>query len=265
MAYIIAVVFIFKRRWLMKVDSNTQTSYEQLSSMKSINKAADNAAGLAISQEMKAQVSGDGKAVDNMSSADNMVKTAEGSLNSIHDSLQRMRDLSVQASHGTLSKGDKQIIQTEIDQLKQDIGDTVKNTKFNTQTLLDGSFSNKNIAANPEGTGMKMSIKNTGLKALGIEDFDVTKSFDVSTIDKAITKVSDARSNLGALSNSMAHGINVTQVAQENQADAASAIEDLNVPNALSQLSSRQILQQYKIFAQKQTLSAKSGILNLLG
>lgn len=249
----------------MNVDTAMQKSLESLSSAQRVNRAADDAAGLAISEKMLTQIKGDNKAVDNMSSADNMARTAEGAMSSIHGSLQRMRELSVQASNATLTADDRKILQLEIDQLKQDIGDTVKNTRFNTQQLLDGTFANKNIAMNPEGTGMKMNIKNTGLEALGIADYDVTKKFDISKIDNAIKKVSESRSELGAFSNRMGHGINMTEVAEENQTAARSRIVDLDIAKGVSQLNSQQGIMQYKIFAQKQDAAAKANALSLLG
>lgn len=249
----------------MNVDTSMQKSFESLSSMQRVNRAADDAAGLAISEKMLTQIKGDSKAVDNMSSSDNLAKTAEGAMSSIQGSLQRMRELSVQASNATLTNDDKKIIQLEIDQLKQDIGDTVKNTKFNTQQILDGTFTNKNVAMNPEGTGMKMNIKNTGLESLGIADYDVTKQFDISKIDNAINKVSESRSSLGAFSNRMEHGINMTEVAEENQTASRSRIVDLDAAKGISQLNSQQGLMQYKIYAQQQGMAAKANSLSLLG
>ncbi|MCX7710587.1 MAG: flagellin [Clostridia bacterium] len=249
----------------MRIEGALQNSYESLSSMQRINSAADDAAGLAISQNLTAETKGYDKGTDNALSMNDLAKTADGAMSSIHDSLQRMRELAVQASNGVLTGDDRKLIQEEIDQLKQSIGGVVQNTQFNTQKLLDGTFKDKNIAMNPSGTGMKMNIQNTGLEALGIKDFDVTKDFDIKTLDNAISQVSDARSQLGATSNRIMHGVSINQISSENLTASKSRMVDLDIPKAISQMKTQEILQQYQYFAQKQAAMQKSGTLSLLG
>ena len=236
---------------MMRIENNLTQNYERLSSLQRINSASDDAAGLAISQRMEAQTGGIEQGSKNAADMQNLVNTADGVLCSIHDNLNRMRELSVQASNGILSSSNREIIQKEIGQIKEEIGEQVKNTEFNTQKLIDGSFSDKNVASNASGKGMQMSIENTGLAELGIKDFDVTGNFDISDIDYAIDKVSSARGQLGAQSNRLEHTMNSNQVAAENQRAARSRIVDLNVGKEVTAKNTNQILQSYRIAMQQ--------------
>ena len=156
------------------IGNQLSASYEKLSSMKQINKAADNAAGLAIVNKMESQTNGYDVGTGNTQTGQDLVKTAEGALGSITDSLQRIRELSVQASNAIYAPEDKAAIQAEIDGIMSGIQDVAKNTEFNTLKLLDGSMADLNLAMNPDGTGMEIQMENATLEALGIKDYDVT-------------------------------------------------------------------------------------------
>lgn len=248
----------------MKIDNSIQNSYIQLSSAKRINSAADDPAGLAISQKLIAQVKGYDKGTDNALAGKDLARTAEGSLSSINDSLQRIRELAVQASNGTYSADDKQMVQEEINQLKSSISDTARNTEFNTIKVLDGSFSNKALATSPSGTGQIMSIQNTSLESLGIEQFDVTQPFDIADIDNAISKVSDSRSNLGATSNGLDSTINSNNVAATNLSSSESQISGADMAKAIMDLKAQQIKQQVQIYTQKSMANQSGNTLDLL-
>ena len=259
------VVSVMKGMLLSDAGEATQNSYERISSGRRTNHAADDAAGLAISQKLLSQSNGLSKGIENGLAMNDLAQTAEGSLGSMNDDLQRIRELAVQASNGTLTDGDKKIIQNEIEQLKGSISDTAKNTEFNTQKLLDGTFTNKNIALNPQGTGTTMSIQDSSLASLGIDNFDVTGDFDISDIDNAITKVTDSRSNLGATSNGIMRATSANTVAEYNTEAAESQIGDVDIASEVVQQNIQQILQQYQMYAQKQTMAQKSSSLSLLG
>lgn len=229
--------------------NNSNRIYEQLSSMKKINKAADNAAGLAIVQGMLTQTKGYDMGTRNAQDGQNLLKTAEGGLSGIHDSLQRIRELSVQASNSIYSDTERSYIQDEISQLKQSINDSAKNTQFNTKKLLDGSQADLNLATNPDGTGMKIQLESSTLESLGIADYDVTDgSFDISDIDKAIEMVSSQRSSIGASSNALDSTIAYNKLASENLTSASSKIEDLDAEAAISDMKKQEVLDQYKMF-----------------
>ncbi len=249
------------------VSNQTAASYEKLSTMKQINKAADNAAGLAIVNKMESQVNGYDVGERNTQTGQDLLKTADGALGNITDSLQRIRELSIQASNAIYTEEDRAAIQYEIDDLMSDIQDTAKNTEFNTLKLLDGSMADLHLAMNPDGTGMEIQMENATLAALGIDGYDVTKNFDISRIDSALEKVDSARASIGATSNRLDHGISYNQIASENLTASSSRIEDLDVGAEVSELKKGQILQQYQMFAQQARIAEerkKAGMLNFM-
>lgn len=248
----------------MNIESSLTYNYERLSSGQRINRAADDAAGLTIAQKMETQIRGLDRGTDNALDANNLAQTAEGALGSIHDSLQRMRELAVQASNGILADSDKAIIQDEINQLKYSIQDTVKYTEFNTQKLLDGTFSNKNLATSPSGTGSTMTIENTGLETLGIKNFDVTGDFNIEDIDQAIEMVSSSRGKLGATSNALMHTVNYNNISLYNQTKSKSSLEDLDIAKEVTNQKTNEILLQYQIYAQKQQQTIQGQFLNFM-
>ncbi|WXR62354.1 flagellin [Peptostreptococcaceae bacterium AGR-M142] len=243
---------------------NMMKLYSQLTSGKRINSASDDAAGLAIANKMEALETGYDKGTSNIESMVDLADTAEGALSSINDSLQRMRELSLQASNGILAAEDKVAIQTEIDSLKNQIRDVAKNTEFNTMKLIDGSFTDKNVATGPSAQGTKMTIEDASLEALGIKDFDVTGNFDISQIDDAISKVTEARTNIGAKTNALESNIRSNQVALENQVASRSRIEDLDIARAITQLNTNNVLSQYEIFGQKMQMNQFQNSMNIL-
>ena len=141
---------------------------QALSSGKKTNKAADRAAELAVLQKQDAQVRGY-----------QALNIADGAMSGVADYLQRIRELAVKAGNGLYSADDKQYMQAEIDQLKQGIGEIASHTSYNENKLLDGSMTDKVIISDSEGTSLSFSTRDSALSALGIEDFDVTKDFDL--------------------------------------------------------------------------------------
>lgn len=228
--------------------SSIQSQFNQLSSGLRINKAADDAAGLAIAKKLESMSNGYDVGYNNAASGKDMINVANGGLDSMADSLQRMRELSLQASNSAIySSSDLNAMQEEMDQLKQSIQDAAKGTQFNTMSLLDGSKADYNIASNPDGSGMSIQMKDSTLESLGISDYNITGDFDISAIDKALEKVNSARSSLGAQSNTLDHIMNYNSNASQNLTASQSRIEDLDYPKAISDLKKNQILEQYKM------------------
>ncbi len=247
---------------LSNITNASNRSYERLSSGKRVNRAADGAAELAISEGMKAVTNGLDVGSNNISDARNLLNISDGALGSIHDSLQRIRELAVEASNGTLTSSDRESIQWEIDQLKQEISSVAKNTNYNTKNLLDGSESELSIET---GSGKKsVSLTDASLKALGIEDFDVTGKFNLKDIDDAIQKVSSARSKSGAQYNALEHAYNYNRVASENLTAANSRLIDLDYGKEVTEKNKQNILQQYAMFAQKQRMEQERNKINIL-
>ena len=249
---------------IRSIGSNTYNVYEQLSTGKRINSAADDPAGLAIAEKSETQTNGYDIGGANASASQSMINIADGALASVTDSLQRIRELSIQASN-TAVYGEDEInaIQQEIDGLKEHISYVADNTQFNTMNLLDGSMSNFHIATNPDGSGMDIDMPDSTLAALGIADYDVTGSFDISVIDEAINKVNSARSELGATSNRLDYAMNYNSYASYNLTSAKSTIEDLDMPKAISELEKERLLDEYRIMMMKKEQEEKSHVLKL--
>lgn len=224
---------------------------QQMASGKSINTAADNASGLAIMEKLEAQINGLDQGSENTATMQDALTTAEGGLSGINDGLQRIRELAVQASNGTLSDSDKEMIQTEVDQIKDEIKSATEKTEFNTMKLLDGSFADKNTASSPDGTGAQITIENTSLATLGIEDFDVTGDFDIADIDAAIESVSTAASKIGASINTMDYTISSNENTLINLETAQSKVGDADMARATADASSASARQQAEILMQK--------------
>lgn len=235
----------------MNIASVGAQAYERISTGLQINRASDNAAGLSITQGMSSDIKGMEQNGQNIGSMNDLTKTAEGALKGIQENLGRIRELSVQAGSGIMTDSDKSVIQSEISQLMQGIQDTSRHTEFNSMKLLDGSFSDKNTALSPDGTGKQISIESAALDQLGLSGFDVTGSFDISTIDKAIEKVGNSRANLGSVSNAFDHASNNTQNTMANLSSAKSEIEGTDIAKEIMNLKKEQILQQYQMFTQQ--------------
>lgn len=235
-----------------KQNQNLRRNFQQLSSGKRINSAADDAAGLAIATKLLSQKNGYDVGLRNAATSQDMVNVAEGGLSKISDSLQRMRELSIQASNTAIyGDDDREAIQQEIDQLKGYILDAAKNTQFNNMNVLDGSMKNSHVASNPDGGGMDINMPDAVLSNLGIADFDVTGDFDISQIDSALEKVSSARSGLGAAYNRLGHTMNYNSYASYNVTASQSRLEDLDYAGAVSDMKKNSLLQEYRIMMQK--------------
>lgn len=222
--------------------------YSQLSSGKRINKAADDAAGLAIGQKLKRQENGFNVGAQNTQEGVGFLNVADGALDGITDYLQRMRELGLKAMNGLYSDSDREMFQTEIDQLKEGIQSLAKGTTLNEQKLLDGSMADMHLATNPDGGGLDIQMVDTTLEALGIDKFGVTGDyeFDLSAIDKALDMVASARSDMGAATNRLEHTYNYNMNASEQLTAARSRIEDLDMPMAISEQKKQDLLTQYR-------------------
>lgn len=232
--------------------SSSYMDYGKFASGQKIQSAADGAAELSIIQKEDAQIRGQKAGENNMQSAKDMLNVAEGAMSGITEQLQRIRELAVQASNtATMSDADRGAIQMEIDQLKQGISDIATQTTFNTKKLLDGTSDEFKLATNSNGNAMEVNAANTTLQELGIEDFDVTKDFDVQAIDDAIAKVSAGRSKVGAQTNALEFAYNNSTNTRLNHTAGKSRLEDLDVPKAISDLKKKQTLQEYMLFMQK--------------
>lgn len=238
--------------------------YSKLSSGKRINKAADDAAGLAIAKKQQREENGLLVGAQNTKDGMGALNVADGAMDGMMDYLQRIRELALRASNGIYSDSDRETFQTEIDSLKEGIQSLAKNTTFNEQTLMDGSMADMHLATNPQGGGLNISMANTTLEALGIADFDVRSGkFDLSVIDKAMDMVSGARSSMGAYTNRLGYTYNINLGTAENTTRSRSRIEDLDLPVAISDKKKKDILMQYKNMMLRNTMNQRSKMLGL--
>ena len=245
--------------------SNTNSLYGKIASGKKIQTAADDAAGLAISQKLKKNSNALDVGASNIKDGIGVANIKDGALGTMQESLQRIRELSLKASNGLYGDDEKQMIQSEVDQLLQDIEHTAVGTQYNELKLLDGSMADMNLAMNPDGTGMKIQMENVTLKALGIDGYDVTGDFDIKAIDSAMEKISKARSSTGAATNAMEHAYNYNTGASLDLVASRSRIEDVDVPMAISEQKKDKLMQDYRMGMIRKKMQDDMGIMRLFG
>lgn len=228
------------------------TDYGRFASGKKIQSAADGAAELSIIQKEDAQIRGQKAGENNIGSAKDLLNVADGAMSGIADYLQRIRELGVQASNtATMTDADCANIQAEIEQLKQGISDITSQTTFNTKELLNGTYDKFQIASDANGNSMEVGTANATLQMLGIEDFDVTKDFNLQDIDDALAKVNAGRSGMGAQTNALDFAYNNSTNSRINHTAGKSRLEDLDFPEAISERKKKETLQEYALFMQK--------------
>jgi flagellin len=248
-----------------------QKSTEKLSSGYKINRAADDAAGLAISEKMRNQIRGLNKASDNAQDGISLVQTAEGALNEVHSMLQRMSELAVQSANGTNQTTDRQAIDLEVQQLKSEITRVSTTTQFNKMNILDGTqFGNGKQLQVGANAKQVITVKITSLTtvisdatAVDVKTADTAQTA-ISNIQKAITKLSTQRSTLGAVQNRLEHTVaNLDNISENTQA-SESRIRDTDMAEEMVSYSKNNILQQAGQSMLAQANQANQGVLSLL-
>lgn len=251
-----------------------QKSTEKLSSGYKINRAADDAAGLSISEKMRNQIRGLNKASDNAQDGISLVQTAEGALNEVHSMLQRMSELAVQASNGTNASQDRIALDNEVQQLKTEIQRVGTTTQFNKMDILTGEFSSNNektlqVGANQDQviTIAISALTSTVGSALDAKVKVGTASAaqsSITIIQNSITNLSALRSKLGALQNRLEHTVANLDNISENTQSAESRIRDTDMAEEMVQYSKNNILQQAGQSMLAQANQANQGVLSLL-
>ena len=257
-------------RMLGVTSSTMAKTTEKLSSGYKINRAADDAAGLSISEKMRRQIRGLSQASLNAQDGISCVQTAEGALAEVEEMLQRMNELAVKAENGTLADEDRDAIDAEIQQLVSEIDRVADTTTFNEQNLLDGSFSAKDLQVGAEsGQHIRMSIDKMDAGALSVDNVSartVTGAQALnSAVKKAIKTVSSQRSNLGAVQNRLEHTIKNLDNVVENTTSAESSIRDTDMAAEMVKYSNQNILQQAGQAMLAQANQSNQGVLSLLG
>ena len=237
-------------RQMGTVSSAMSKSTEKLSSGYKINRAADDAAGLSISEKMRSQIRGLNKAASNAQDGISLVQVAEGALNETHSILQRMNELATQAANDTNTSVDREAIQQEMNQLTSEIDRIQSTTQFNSMNLLDGTFSSKALRLQVgamSGQSISVSIAKMSASKLQLTTANMkVSSFSAAgtamkTIQDAIKTVSETRSKLGAIQNRLEHTINNLNTTSENTQAAESRIRDTDMASEMGLSTARTI------------------------
>ena len=258
-------------RQMGTVTNALSKSTEKLSSGYKINRAADDAAGLSISEKMRSQIRGLNKASSNAEDGISLIQVAEGALNESHSILQRMNELATQAANDTNTSSDRKAIQQELTQLTSELDRIYSTTQFNTMNLLDGEFKGKKLQVGAlSGQTIQISINSMKASALGIGYDKINVSSNkvagesMTLIQKAINKVSEERSKLGAIQNRLEHTINNLDTTAENTQAAESRIRDTDMATEMVEYSKNNILTQAGQSMLTQANQQTQGVLSLL-
>lgn len=263
-------------RQLGIVGGNLSKATEKLASGYRINRAADDAAGLAISEKMRAQVRGLNRASDNAQDGISLIQTAEGALDQQHAILQRVRELVVQGGNsGVLDSGvasgsgddDFQKIQDEILELKKEFERINSQTQFNKKKLLNGGYQSQwlQIGAN-DGEGIGVTISTTAWASVNVlRGIAGTDGSQIAIVDGMIKSVTTVRSKLGAIQNRLEYTVKVDDNTAENLQAAESRLRDTDMADEMTRFSKESILQQAATSMLAQANQANQGVLSLLG
>lgn len=258
-------------------NNNAAKAMEKLSSGLRINRAGDDAAGLAISEKMRGQIRGLDQASRNAQDGISLIQTAEGALNETTNILQRMRELSVQAANDTNATTDRVAIRTELTALQDEITRIADTTKFNGKNLINseaskGAALNIQVGAN-SGEGIKITLANMAASVIGVtttlvSNISVGSSADANklttAIDEALVKVSTQRAKFGAIQNRLEHTIKNVDNTSENLQAAESRIRDVDMAKEMMNYSKNNILNQAAQSMLAQANQQPQNVLNLL-
>ena len=264
-------------RNLASVNERVDKTMEKLSSGLRINRAGDDAAGLAISEKMRAQIKGLNMATKNSQDGISMIQTAEGALNETHSILQRMRELAVQSANDTNTSEDREKLQLEMNQLRLEVDRISTSTEFNTRKLLTGEYNEGglvfHIGANKD-QNVKFQVADMGATNLGIagateeEAISISTQADannaIKTVNDALERVSVERAKFGALQNRLEHTINNLRVSGENLQASESRIRDADMADEMVGLNKDKIISQSGTAMLAQANTTPQNVLQLL-
>jgi flagellin len=250
-------------RSLANTSDSISKSMERLSSGYRINSAADDAAGLGISEKMRGQIRGLDQAQRNMQDGISLVQTAEGNLDEVHSMLQRMRELAVQYKNGTMSAANQSAIQSEIYQLASEIDRIGSQAQFNGISFLATAGTvTFQVGAND---GQVITVPTISLSStLPAGYYDLSAAAAISNLDAAIDSISATRSTFGAVQNRLEHSVNAAQAYSENLVAAESRIRDVDMAEEMTNLTRLQVLQQAGTAMLSQANQSTQSVLSLL-
>jgi flagellin len=245
---------------------NLLKGLERLASQERINRAADDAAGLAISEGLRSEIRAAQQENENLQSGVSLVQTAEGGLSAQQDAVGRLQELAVQASNGTLSDGQRAALNAEAQQLVEQIDQTGQSTEFNGSQTLDGSVSNVDLGTSGSE---QVNVEASTASSLGIDSIDLSTqagaSAAIDTLASANTLISENRASLGAQQARFERSIENREISIVNDQEADSRIRDLDVARQSIEQSRNQILQQSSFSALNSSSLVGETALRLLG
>lgn len=266
---------------LYQADKSMGKSLEKLSTGLRVNRSSDDAAGLAVSERLRGQIRGMGRAKMNAQDGIALLQIAEGAANEIEDTLQRQRELAVQAASDTLTSTDRSYLDLEFKQLNDEIDRITKSAQYNTMTLLDGTGFGQgaagsvlHIGANAKSADeIKITIGSISTTSLGMSSSSGAVSIStqaiatsaISTVDSALDKVNRLRADLGSYINRLEHTINNLSNQEFNTQDAESRIRDVDFASETTQFTRNQILVQSSTSMLSQANAKPQSVLSLLG
>lgn len=267
------------QRQLFTTGNNLSTAFERLSSGFRINSAADDAAGLQITDRMTSQVQGLNQAVRNANDGISLAQTAEGAMQETTTALQRIRTLAIQSQNGINSSADRVALQKEVSALRTEISRISTTTQFAGVDVLTGDFSAKFLVGANAGQTISVNLSSTALARAGVNGFSATglgiTASDVLTeqnasslltaVDSAISAIGSLRADLGALQNRFQSTIRNLSNISENVSAARSRIKDADFATETAELSRNQILQQASTTILAQANQRPQAALSLLG
>jgi flagellin len=255
-------------RNLSATEERLATSMERLSSGYRINRAADDAAGLAISERLRGQIGGLDQAQRNVQDAISLVQTAEGSLTEVHAMLHRIRDLAVQYKNGSLSTNDRTAIQSEVNQLASEIERIGSTADFNGIKVLNTTQTLSFQVGAADGQVITVSLISLGAFAGGVGtsyyNLSVAGTTDIGEIDAAIDVVSGQRSTFGAIQNRLGYTLENAAIYEENLTAYESRIRDVDMASEMVNFTKLQILQSAGTAMLAQANTSSQGVLSLL-
>lgn len=256
-------------RQLGMVNKGVFKNTEKLSTSLRINRAGDDAAGLSISEKMRAQISGLDRANKNAQDGISLIQTAEGALAEVHSMLNRGRELAVQAANDTNTADDRQQLQKELEQLFEEVDRIGRDTEFNTMKLFDGTTNNLQIhfgANESQTTSIVLEEVSTTNLQLATVDIKTQANSEavITALDNATEKISAQRSRLSAQQNRLGHTVNNNLITSDNTSSANSIIQDANMVFEMMGLTKNQILRDTMQSALSQGNQKGSEVLNLL-
>ena len=261
---------LFAQRQLGQTTSRLGASIEKLSSGSRINKAGDDASGLAVSERLRSQIRGMQQASRNAQDGISFLQIAEGSMQEMHSILHRMRELSIQSANQIYGAEDRQQIQVEVDQLIQEIDRIVDVTSFNRMKILDGSLQDLRFHVGPDAEQyISVSVSAMDTETLEVREISISTAQDANqglgNIDQAVNSVSSQRATMGAAQNRMTHVVNTLELTIENMVGAESRIRDTDFAREVIEFTRNEVMSKVGVAMLAQANLQSGAVMQLLG